>query len=151
MKVGGLIELSAIDTEGLSFCIYFQGCSKRCKGCHNLELQPFCGGVEMNTEELIQKIERGITWYDAVAFLGGEPLMQIEALKELMLKVKSLGLERWIYTGYKLHEIPLEILNLASVVVSGEYREDLRRGGFPASSNQIIYDRRNAYGNQINF
>ncbi|WP_216364577.1 4Fe-4S single cluster domain-containing protein [Moorella sp. E308F] len=134
--------MSTIDTDGIAFSIFFQGCRRRCPGCHNPELQPFEGGQQLNTEDIITKITKHLDWYDAVCFLGGEPLEQPEALTDLLDKSKDLGLERWLYTGYEVKDIPAKIYNLCSVIVAGEFRQDLFTGGFPASLNQMVIDRR---------
>lgn len=140
--MGGYNEMSLADTDGVAFSMFFQGCKKRCKNCHNPELQPFNGGEETMTDQVVQKIKKNLSWYDSVAFIGGEPMEQPEALKEILKEVKVLGLERWLYTGYEADEIPEDIKELCSVIIAGEYREDLHTGGFPASSNQQIIDYR---------
>lgn len=140
--IGGYHGLSINDTDGIAFSIFFQGCKKRCPGCHNPELQPFEGGQRTDTDYVLTLIKAHEDWYDAVAFIGGEPLEQPEALIELLKGVRELGLETWLYTGYDINEVPEEVINLCSVIVAGEYREDLATGRFPASSNQVVLDRR---------
>lgn len=142
VRIGGFNELSVIDSEGIACVIFFQGCSRRCKNCHNPSLWDFNGGTEVDTNEIIEKIKKHLDWYDAVVFQGGEPLEQKEALKELLIKTKELGLERWLYTGYSEEEIPPDIFNLCSVIVAGEYIDELKTNGFPASSNQKVIDLR---------
>lgn len=143
LRVGGFNELSTIDSDGVAFAIFFQGCSIRCPGCHNPELQDFHGGEYFTVDELLAKIEKHRDWYGSVVFLGGEPLDQpIMGLAALMNKIKELGLERWLYTGYPADRIPSSVKELCSVIVAGAYREDLKTGGFPASSNQVVIDNR---------
>ena len=95
----------------------------------------------MTTDEIINDINESLDWYDSVAFIGGEPLEQQEALIDLLKRVKELGLKRWLYTGYEPEEIPKEVAKLTDVIVAGPYVDELKTGGFPASSNQevIIY------------
>ena len=142
LKVGGFNELSTIDSDGVAFAIYFQGCSIRCKGCHNPELQPMEGGVEYSPSEILEKIKSNLEWYDNLVLLGGEPLDQSSsALHALLVGARKLGLKIWLYTGYEEPKIPKEIKDQCDVIVAGRYIEELKTGGFPASSNQQVIRR----------
>lgn len=143
VNIADTVDLDFIDTDGISYAVYFQGCKKRCKNCHNPELQPFEGGEAQEIDSILCEIRKNIEWYDSVVFMGGEPLEQKSALKELLKEIRDMGLETWLYTGYKEEEVPLDIQEICSVIVSGEYMDELKTGGFPASSNQRITDRRN--------
>ena len=138
LNLGGINALSTCDTDGLAFSIFFQGCPFYCKGCHNPEFQSFNEGEITNTENLIKQVNKNLKWYDSVAFLGGEPLAQKEALIDLLHKTKDLGLTRWLYTGFEYEEIPQEVKDLCNVIVAGKYVEELKTKGFPASSNQTV-------------
>ena len=139
--LGGISALSFNDTDGISACIFFQGCPFRCEGCHNPELQTVDGGIETTTDAVMQEIMKHIDWYDSVAFMGGEPLAQKEALIDLLERTRALGLLAWLYTGFELKDVPNDIKVLCDVIVAGPYMDELRTGGFPASSNQQIYRR----------
>ena len=144
LTVGGFNELSTIDSEGVGFAIFFQGCSIRCPNCHNPELQEFDGGTIIQVSDILAKIKANVDWYDSVILLGGEPLDQgILPLCLLMQEVRKMGLEVWLYTGYEEHQIPSLVKSRCDVIVAGAYREDLKTGGFPASSNQKFIDNRN--------
>ncbi|TCP60447.1 anaerobic ribonucleoside-triphosphate reductase activating protein [Heliophilum fasciatum] len=143
MKVGGFNDLNTSDAGGkIAFSVFFQGCGKRCPGCHNPELQDPNGGMKIDPNEILSRISKYRKHYEAVVFIGGEPMDQLAALRQLLIGVVGLGLEVWLYTGYEDNEIPEDIACLCSVIVAGEYREDLRTGGFPVSSNQKIIDNR---------
>ncbi|MZP28663.1 4Fe-4S cluster-binding domain-containing protein [Heliobacterium undosum] len=142
VRVAGFHDFNTTDANGIAFSIFFQGCRKRCPGCHNPELQPMDGGEEMAIDDIFARLRKHRAVYDSVVFLGGEPMEQPEALRTILAAVKSFGLETWLYTGYDLNKIPEVIIDLCDVIVAGEYREDLRTGAFPASSNQIVYHRR---------
>jgi len=138
VRIGGLNDLSFVDGKGICYSIFFQGCKKRCDGCHNPEFQPFEGGLKYTIHEVMKPIIDKRYWYESVAFIGGEPLDQPKALLKLLQKVKELGLQRWLYTGYEAEEIPKEIYDLCSVIIAGEYIKELSTNGFPASSNQKV-------------
>ncbi|MBC9786413.1 radical SAM protein [Heliobacterium chlorum] len=142
VRIAGFNDLNTSDADGIAFSIFFQGCHRRCPGCHNPELQSFDGGEEMETNEIIQRIKANHRFYDAVVFVGGEPMDQPNELKVLLVAVKSIGLSTWLYTGQNIFSISEDIIDLCDVIIAGEYRLDLHTGGFPASSNQIIVDRR---------
>lgn len=139
LRLGGINFLSMNDTDGIAASIFFQGCKFDCRGCHNPELQSFSGGELVTAEDVITKIQEHVGWYDAVAFMGGEPLEQPKALLELIRSFKYLGLKIWLYTGYDVAAVPRQIKVLCDVIVAGVYIEGLKTGGFPPSSNQEIY------------
>lgn len=142
LKVGGIYPLSTIDADGLSFVVYFQGCSRGCPGCHNPELQSSTGGEDVSVYELLEQIKENIEWYRAVVLQGGEPLEQHPVYLAVLIKeIQKLGLKVWLYTGYEYEEIPEWYRSHVDVIKSGAYVEELRTGSFPASSNQKIYRR----------
>ncbi|SFH22498.1 anaerobic ribonucleoside-triphosphate reductase activating protein [Desulfotomaculum arcticum] len=142
ITVGGFTDISTIDAGNLlAFTVFFQGCKKRCPGCHNPELQPFDGGMELDIRQIKDRIWRNRDWYEAVVLAGGEPLEQPEALEDLLEFLRGTNIESWLYTGYEPDEIPATIKELADVIVAGPYRQDLHAEGFPASSNQRVVRR----------
>lgn len=144
LRVGGFNELSTIDADSLAFVIYFQGCSRHCKGCHNPEFLPFDKGIDMTIDKILAKISKNYTWYKAVVFQGGEPLEQpLFELITLANSIKSLfGLDVWLYTGYDYEEVPAVVKEHFDVIKAGAYIEELKTDGFLASSNQKIYRRK---------
>ncbi|MTV50783.1 4Fe-4S cluster-binding domain-containing protein [Heliobacillus mobilis] len=142
VRIAGFNDLNTSDADGIAFSIFFQGCHRRCPGCHNPELQSFDGGMEMDTDEIIHQIQANKRFYDAVVFVGGEPMDQPDALTALLAAVRSIGLSTWLYTGHNIFSISDDIIDLCDVIIAGEYRQELHTSGFPASSNQIIVDRR---------
>lgn len=141
IRLGGIDPLTLNDTDGIAASIFFQGCPFRCKGCHNPELQTFEGGIKTTTSKVMREIIKHIDWYDSVAIMGGEPLAQKNALIDLLERTRALGLLAWLYTGFELKDVPNDIKVLCDVIVAGPYMDELRTGGFPASSNQQIYRR----------
>ena len=144
IRIAGIVEESYVDGEGIRFAIFMQGCLRNCKGCHNPETHALDGGKILDTEEIIAKIKKN-PLLTGITLTGGEPLLQIAPALELAKNAKNLGLDVWLYTGYKFSEIPndaAELLNFVDVVVDGEYIEELRDLDlkFRGSKNQqIIY------------
>jgi anaerobic ribonucleoside-triphosphate reductase activating protein len=148
LRVGGFNELSTIDSDGVGFAIFFQGCSIKCPGCHNPELQSTEGGTLYNPLDLVARISKAKDWYDNVIFLGGEPLDQpILSLLLLSNEIKKMGLGLWLYTGYTEDKIPSQLKELCTVIIAGAYVDSLKTGGFPASSNQVVLDFRGGHTN----
>lgn len=83
--------LGAVDGPGVRFVVFFQGCPMRCLYCHNPDTWEMNVGTLTDTDELIQKVTRNISFYrtGGITATGGEPLMQMEFLTELFSKAKA--------------------------------------------------------------
>ena len=71
-----------------------------------------------------------------ITFSGGEPLMQAEALLEL---VKLLdGFDIAVYTGHELSGVPQELLDRINYIKTGSFKEELKTTvkPFVGSTNQ---------------
>ena len=128
--------------------VFVQGCPHHCPGCHNPETHDFKGGYIMPCETILQRI-RANPLLSGVTFSGGEPFCQAAALIPLGEKIKELGLELAIYTGYTWEELVAEIrdewmrlLRLADILVDGRFRLEQRSLDlkFRGSANQRILD-----------
>lgn len=123
------------------FCIWVQGCEKRCAGCVSKEAQSLDGGYRISVEELAQRIisESGI---EGITVSGGEPYLQWKALRCLIQQVRerqNLGVI--VYTGYLFAEIrDNPLTQLCDTVIDGAYMRELDDGiSLRGSSNQQIY------------
>ncbi len=99
-NVGGVVPLSTVDWHGKSAAVVFlNGCPFRCGYCHNFDLLTKSNPTDL---ELVKKrIAESKPFISAVVFLGGEPLMQGDAVKEIAVFVKENGLKVGIHTnGY---------------------------------------------------
>jgi len=142
-----IIECAGVDTnhEGLSYNVFFSGCSKepKCKNCHNPELWEQCVADKVSVHSVHQFIKQaaddGLITH--IVFMGGEPLDQCDALVSIATYAKSYGLHTWLYSGKTFSNIPIEIRDVMDVVVAGEFIHELRTGGFPGSSNQEVIRR----------
>lgn len=142
IRIAGVEPESVVDGEGIRFAIFFQGCERNCKGCHNPATHALDGGKIVDTSELIDAFKKN-PLLTGITLTGGEPLLQIPAALELAKAAKSFGLDVWCYTGYTLEEIPpaaSELLKNIDVLVDGEYVEELRdlELAFRGSKNQRI-------------
>ena len=82
-----------------------------------------------------------------VTISGGEPLIQLKEVEELLNKLHKCNKSAWLYTGYSYEDIPTETwerlcISGLKVVVDGEFelaKKDLRLQ-FRGSSNQRLID-----------
>ena len=113
------------DGPGIRTTVFFKGCALRCWWCHNPESQlphperstkqlhlgetclteDVSIGREMSATEVLAEIERDRVFYDesggGATFSGGEPLIQPEFLKQLLLETERQGIHRTLDTcGY---------------------------------------------------
>ena len=143
-RIAGIVPESYVDGEGIRFVIFFQGCQRNCKGCHNPTTHSLDGGKIIDTDEIISDIKKN-PLLTGITLSGGEPLLQIEPAEELATFAKNFGLDVWCYTGYKFENIPdeaAELLKKIDVLVDGEYIEELRdlELNFCGSKNQRVID-----------
>ena len=68
--------------------IYVSGCSIKCQGCHNPELQNFGHGdnLAVASDSILKKITEFDCFIENIFILGGEPLVQrdIYSLLEIL-------------------------------------------------------------------
>jgi len=115
MLLGGILDLSTIDFPGkLCSVVFFAGCPFRCPYCQNHELLK--GGRRAEVDDIVAEIRRNFL-IDGVCFTGGEPLMQnLDELKELIKKLKNLGLAVKIDTNGYYPDKLSELLQLIDYV-----------------------------------
>lgn len=122
-NVGGSINsvesFGLLDGPGIRYVIFLNGCSLRCKYCHNPEM--FLR-KENNTsvDEMVEKIKRFKPYFKnggGVTFSGGEALLQIEFITELTKALKNENIHVALDTaGVGLGDYE-EILSLVDLVI----------------------------------
>lgn len=102
-RIHSFESFGAVDGPGIRFVIFMQGCTLRCKYCHNRDTWNLNGGMEYTTDELVAKILRYKNYFSVsgggVTVSGGEPLLQVNFLIELFSKLKILGIHTAIDTS----------------------------------------------------
>ena len=104
-KIHSIESMGLVDGPGIRVVIFMQGCSLRCKYCHNPDTWTMEGGEEYTPEDLIKKILRFKPYFESsgggVTFSGGEPLKQPKFLLEMLKLCKEKGIHTCIDTaGY---------------------------------------------------
>ncbi len=157
IKISGIVKESVVDGPGFRLVIFTQGCPRHCRGCQNPELIPAIGGREMTPEEVLQLIKQNITSLTGgITFSGGDPLMQADALAEILklLCQEYPKYNIWVYTGYTFEEIKhWPVLQYVDVLVDGPYEENRRdiSLAFRGSSNQRLIDVKASLGGEIRY
>ena len=101
-RIHSIESMGLVDGPGIRVVIFFQGCSLRCKFCHNPDTWNCNEGTEYSKEELVKKIERFKPYFKdggGVTFSGGEPLMQGEFLLEVLKLCKEKDIHTCIDTA----------------------------------------------------
>lgn len=80
---------SLVDGPGVRTVVFFQGCDLHCNGCQNPSTWEMKNGTEMTTDELVTVLKKEVV-NKKVTFSGGEPLMQVDALIDIVKKLKGL-------------------------------------------------------------
>lgn len=114
---------SLVDGPGVRTVVFFQGCDLRCKGCQNPSTWEMKNGTEMATDELVAILKTEVV-NKKVTFSGGEPLMQVGALIDIVKKLS--GFDIAVYTGHELTEVPQELLDNITYIKTGSFKEELK-------------------------
>lgn len=134
--------MSMVETDGISYNIYFAGCSIRCPGCHNQELWEQENNQKTTTDDVFEALIVNMEIADYVCILGGEPLDQYPALVDLITKINEINVPVWLYTGHDEDDIPIAQLNtlrkLCSVIKFGPYDPAYPKTGTLATGNQLF-------------
>lgn len=141
-KLAGIVTDSIVDGPGVRLTVFFQGCPHGCPGCHNPQTHDFNGGMNADTDEILE-ILRQSKLMTGLTISGGEPFAQRTALMELARGAKALGKDVWVYTGYTWDTLPFfASLNYIDVLVDGPYIERERSLSllFRGSRNQRLID-----------
>ena len=148
LRLAGVIKESIVDGPGLRFTVFVQGCPHHCPGCHNPQTHDFSGGFDCDVEKLVAEVQKN-PLLQGVTFSGGEPFCQCEALYRLATKIKSLGLDLYIYSGYTYEQIlqledpfARKLLEQCDVLMDGPFLLELRTLDAPSrgSKNQRALD-----------
>ncbi len=101
-KIHSVFSGGTVDGPGIRFVVFMQGCPLRCKYCHNPDSWLVTDGEERSVSNLTQEIIRYKSYYGekgGVTVSGGEPLLQIDFVTELLKSVKSYGINTAVDTS----------------------------------------------------
>ncbi len=100
-RIHSVETFGAVDGPGVRFVVFFQGCPLRCLYCHNPDSWDANSGREITIGELLAEIVRYKSFIKngGVTLSGGEPLLQYEFAKQLLLACRKEGLHTAIDTS----------------------------------------------------
>ena len=161
-SVDSLETFGLVDGPGIRTVVFLDGCTLRCKYCHNPETWAM-NEVNYDTDELVKKILRNKPYFKrnngGVTFSGGEPLLQINFLLDICEKLKKEGIHIALDTAgvgigkYKeiLELIDLVILDIKHITKEGykdltgrdieeseKFIEELNKSDKPVWIRQVI-------------
>lgn len=152
-RIAGIINNSVVDGPGLRTAIFFSGCRRHCKGCHNPEAQDFNYGKEYTKDDIDKILTLARNVGDSgITLTGGHPLEpeNYEFAYEMVKKAKEYNLNVWLYTGYVFEQIPImymDLISLCDVVVDGPFVENLKSNDclYRGSTNQRLINIRETF------
>ena len=115
--VHSIDTFGSVDGPGIRFILFLQGCTLRCKYCHNRDSWKLNAGKQMTTSEIMTEVLKYREFFDAsgggITVSGGEPLIQLSFLIELFKYCKQHNIHTNIDTsgGIKLSEKNVELLD----------------------------------------
>jgi anaerobic ribonucleoside-triphosphate reductase activating protein len=149
LKIGGFLENSLVNGDGMRSVIFVSGCRHNCENCQNEFMQDFDYGDSTSIHDIFRKIKKNMPIIKGVTFSGGEPFESAAALSKLSEEVRILGLNIWCYSGYTFEELihsgdsdKLKLLSFIDVLIDGKFEEGLKVSAskYTGSSNQRIID-----------
>ena len=102
-RIHSFESFGTVDGPGIRFVVFMQGCSLKCKYCHNRDTWDLCGGTMYSISDVLTKIEKYKNYLipsgGGVTISGGEPLLQLGFVTELVAKLKKEGIHTAIDTS----------------------------------------------------
>ena len=134
--------------------IWFQGCKIGCPGCCNPELQEMRVAQILSLDEIVALVMKSKqeNRIEGVTYLGGEPTLQ-KYLKELSNELHKIGLGVILFTGYKIKELNIDLVNSTDLIIDGQFIEnkiELNRN-LVGSTNQTFNHISNRYVNDMDW
>ena len=130
---------SVVDGPGIRTVLFMQGCDIHCKGCQNKSIWDINKGMEVDIDDLVNELNKKI-FNKKITISGGEPLLQKEALIELVTKLNDLGFDIALYTGHQKEDVPSILIDKIKYLKTGNYIQGLKTTikPFVGSENQVF-------------
>ena len=151
IRVYKILKHTKVEGPGIRYCIWVQGCSRKCKGCWAIATWDKNGGKEYDVKILLEDILNTKN-IEGVTFLGGEPFEQLKALTFLAKNIKKAGLSVVCFTGNKIEDIKdKNILKYIDILIDGAFEEKNQDFSRPwvGSKNQRYHFLSNRYNEEI--
>lgn len=110
-RIHSIESLGTVDGPGIRSVVFFQGCSLRCRYCHNPDTWDTTWGTEIDSKEVVQKVERFKSYFGkqgGITLSGGEPLLQPEFAAEILRACQEKGIHTAVDTSGWVDQSSLE-------------------------------------------
>lgn len=99
--VHSMETFGTVDGPGIRLVIFMQGCPMRCLYCHNPDTWALNKGNLMSVDDILKEYDKNKTFYKTggITVSGGEPLVQIDFVTELLKKAKQKNIHTCIDTS----------------------------------------------------
>lgn len=141
--VARIVKSTSSDGVGLRNSLYVSGCDIKCPECHNKQYWNILSGQKRTIQDVFDELNEDDF---NISILGGEPLMQYDAVLKLckMIKKKT-NKTIWLWSGHTLETIRKrwpKLLYYIDVLVDGPYDPKFYEPAlqFRGSRNQRIID-----------
>lgn len=101
-KIHSIESFGTVDGPGIRCVVFFQGCSLRCRYCHNPDTWNPEWGNEVDSEDVLKKVIRFKPYFQehgGITLSGGEPLLQPEFAAAVLRSCKNLGIHTAVDTS----------------------------------------------------
>ena len=100
-RIHSLESFGTVDGPGARYVVFLQGCPLRCQYCHNPDTWKYSDGKFMTVEEILSEYDKVKSFLKngGLTVTGGEPLIQINFVIELMKEAKQQGIHTCIDTS----------------------------------------------------
>ena len=122
-KIHSFESLGTVDGPGIRFVVFLQGCSLKCKYCHNRDTWDYKAGTEYSVSDIVKKALRSKPFIQnsngGVTISGGEPLLQANFVIELLKRLKEKGFHTCLDTSGNVKITPKiqELLSYTDLVL----------------------------------
>jgi pyruvate formate lyase activating enzyme len=141
LRIGGFTPLSTTDWPGMLAAVVFcQGCTWRCRYCHNPGLIPTQSESKVSWESILGLLRRRRGLLDAVVFSGGEPMLQV-GLLDAIGEVRELGFKIGLHTAGMYPQrfaTILPLLDWVGMDVKAPFADYPRITGTPGSGERAL-------------
>lgn len=147
---------SRANGPGWRAAVWVQGCSIRCPGCFNPELQPHRARRLVDPVALAEALVREDI--EGISILGGEPFEQAEACARLAVRARERGLSVLVYSGYRwgflrgsADPAVQALLAASDLLIAGPYVQARRNDGrgWHGSDNQELVFLTDRYDDRV--
>jgi anaerobic ribonucleoside-triphosphate reductase activating protein len=148
IRLHNIILHTKVLGPGNRAAIWFQGCNRFCKGCMSDETIDLNGGKEVLIDDVCRSITT-LTDIEGITISGGEVFLQIDALYELLRRIRdTTSFSVILYTGFHLSEL-MDMANpkvdeiigsFVDIIIDGPYIDELNDGkALRGSKNQTVH------------